>query len=261
VIPVAFATLALAAVPAAPLDDMLVTEAIVRIRQALPGDWTVADIHRDTVPFGWVGDSTCVFLRLEDGSVQYPHPTHGFSYRPFHKVWLLPLDWEGRMEVSAIDPATPVALYLGENADLRVLHRTLGRNPWPEGPDVVAAALGLDAYPLTPQPQHTLDVDAMQVLYRRLDSRPGMLERWQRQIYGVAELPGLIYLELLTWDDRRDSQDPTFLGELAERETHYLSREVLAAFPEKHGLYLRRVTRGAFADVILTNPARHAGVP
>lgn len=240
-------------------DEQEVVDAIVRIRQALPDGWGVADIRWDTVPAGWTGDPSCVLVRLEDGTVRFHDESGGFTYRPFYKIWILPPEWEGRMEVADLHADVPQALYLGETERLRFLYRTLGRNTWPEGKDALGAALGLDAYPLSPLPQHSLDVQAMAILYRRLDTRPGALERWQRQIYGIEELPALIYLELLTWDDRRGAEDPTYLGELAERETAYLSRQVLAAFPDKRGLYLRRVTQDAFSDVLVVNAARVGG--
>lgn len=253
---------AASAPPAAMLDEDAARDAIVRIRQALPERWTITDIRWNTAPAGWAGDSTAVYLRLEDESVRFRNEDHGFDYRPFYKVWILPVAWEGRMSVSPIEPGAPHAQYLGETGDVRLLYRTLGRNTWEEGPDTIARALRLDAYPLSPAPRHTIDVGAMQELYRRLNSRPGMLERWQRQIYALEELPGMIYLEMLTWDDRRDTAgDPTFLGELAEKETAYLSREVLAAFPEKRGLYLRRLTEKTFSDVLVVNPALAPAMP
>jgi hypothetical protein len=115
--------------------------------------------------------------------------------------------------------------------------------------------LGLDPYPLTHSPKHSLDVAAMQRLYQRFENA-GTLARWQRRIYAIEELPELVYLELLTWEDRtgRDAMDPTFLGDLAEKETTYLSREVLATFPTKRGIYLRRVTEASFSDVLVVNP-------
>jgi hypothetical protein len=240
-------------------EEQEVVDAIVRIRQALPDGWDVADIRWDTVPAGWTGDSSCVLVRVEDETIRFHDDTGGFTYRPFYKIWILPVAWEGRGEVADLHADVPQALYLGETDRLRFLYRTLGRNTWPEGKDVLGSALGLDAYPLSPHPQHSLDVRAMAQLYRRLDTRPGALERWQRRIYGIEELPSLIYLELLTWDDRRGAEDPTYLGDLAERETTYLSRQVLAAFPEKRGLYLRRVTQDAFSDVLVVNAARVNG--
>lgn len=248
--------LTLAAADPARLDPDATTRAIDRIRAVLPSSWSTTDIQWDTVPLGWTGDSAAVFLRLEDEGTRYPHPSGEFEYSPFYKLWILPLGWEGRMAVAALDPSVPYAMYFGENDDYRVLFRTLGRQSWDEGPDAIADALDLDAFPLTARPQHTLDIDAMQVLYRRLDTRPGALDHWQRAIWGIAGLPHLIYLELLTWDERGDSRDPTSLGDLAERETAYLARETMAAFPEARGLYLRRVTERSFSDVLLVNPAR-----
>ena len=84
-----------------------------------------------------------------------------------------------------------------------------------------------------------------------------------RQLYAIAELPQMVYLELLTWEDRkgRAADDPFFLGDLAEKETLYLSREVIATFPTKKCLYLRRVTREKFSDVLVVNPAFLAAGP
>lgn len=237
------------------LDPEAATTAIDRVRAALPPGWSDVEIRWDVVPTGWTGEPACLYIRLEDEGTRYPHPGGEFDYRPFHKLWLLPPGWEGRMAIAETSPAVPSALYLGEAHAYRVLHRTLGRQSWEEGPEILAAALELAALPLGPQPLHTVDIDAMQILYRRLDTRPGALERWQPRIWGIAALPDLIYLELLTWDERhREADDPTWLGELAERETEYLSREVMAAFPEKRGLYLRRVTERSFGDVIVVNP-------
>ncbi|MBZ0267762.1 hypothetical protein K8I85_06370, partial [bacterium] len=239
-------------------DVRATTRVIDVIRRALPEGWAATTIRWDTVPRGWRGDSTCVLMELEDTTVSFDHPD-GFRFHPFYKIWLLPPGWEGRMEVSSMDPEMPHAMYLGENAQFRVLARTLGPNTWPEGPDEIARAMDLATYPLSPRPEHRLDVPAMQKLFQRLDAtdRGGGLDRWRRQIYGIEELDDLIYLELLTWEEhstKRES-DPTFLGDLAERETAFLSREALAAFPTKRGLYLRRVTRESFSDVIVVNPS------
>lgn len=236
------------------LDPDVGTAAIDRIRATLPPGWSTVEIAWDTVPLGWTGDPACLFVRVEDEGTRYPHASGDFDYRPFYKLWLLPLGWEGRMAVADLDPTVPYAVYLGENDDYRVLFRTLGRQSWDEGPEALAAGLDLAALPLTARPQHTLDIDAMQVLYRRLDTRPGALEHWQRQIWGIDELPDLLYLELLTWNDRGETEDPTFLGDLAERETAYLAREAMAAFPDKRALYLRRITERSFGDVIVVNP-------
>lgn len=236
------------------LDPDAATQAIDRIRAALPRGWSTVEIRWNTLPRGWTGDPECVYVRLEDEGTTYPNPDEGFDYHPFYKLWLLPPGWEGRMEVADLDPTVPYGMYLGEAEDYRVLFRTLGRQSWDEGPAVLSEALGLAAFPITAHPMHTLDIDAMQVLYRRLDTRPGALDHWQRAIWGIAALPDLIYLELLTWEERGRSKDPTFLGELAERETAYLAREALAAFPDKRGVYLRRVTERSFGDVIVVNP-------
>ncbi|HMB68302.1 MAG TPA: hypothetical protein VKU85_03290 [bacterium] len=245
------------------LDPDAATAAIDRIRGALPPGWSDVEIRWDVVPLGWTGEPACVYVRLEGGA-RYPHPSGDFDYHAFYKLWLLPPGWEGRMTVADLDPSVPSALYLGEAPEYRVLYRTLGRQSWDEGPRELADALGLDPLPLEPRPLHTIDISAMQVLYRRLDTRPGALERWQPRIWGIAEQPDLIYLELLTWDERGsdEAEDPTWLGELAERETEYLSREVMAAFPAKRGLYLRRLTERSFSDVIVVNPSmRMAAAP
>jgi hypothetical protein len=251
----ALALLSLGAAAPLRLDPEEATAAIDRVRAALPPGWSDTEIRWDTVPLGWTGEPACLYLRLEDEGTRYPHSSGEFEYRPFYKLWLLPPGWEGRMAIAGMDPDVPAALYLGEARDYRVLYRTLGRQSWDEGAAELAAALRLDALPLGPRPLHTVDIDAMQVLFRRLDTRPGALERWQSRIWGIAELPDLIYLELLTWDERGDSEDPTWLGDLAERETEYLSREAMAAFPETRGLYLRRLTERSFGDVIVVNPS------
>jgi hypothetical protein len=238
------------------LDRSQVTQAIVAIKNSLPEGWEVVEIAWETVPYGWTGRSTCVLVRCEDTLFKFPHLEQEFSYHPFYKLWILPTCWEGRMKVATIEASSPQALYLGENRSFRVLYRTLGRNTWPEGIDVLTSTLKLDPYPLSHSPRHSLDIGAMQRLFQRLDNA-GRLSRFQRQIYGIAELPDMIYLELLTWEDRsgKDAKDPTFLGTLAETETRFLTREVLATFPQKRGLYLRRVTRESFSDVLVVNPA------
>lgn len=244
--------------PSAVFDVRAATRMIDEVRLALPESWDATTIRWDTVPRGWRGDSTCVLMQLEDLSVTFDHPD-GFEYHPFYKIWLLPPGWEGRMEVTSIDPEAPHALYLGGSARLRVLARTLGPTTWPEGPEAIGRALQLATYPLSPEPEHRLDVPAMQKLFQRLDAadRGGGLDRWRRQIYGIEELDDMIYLELLTWEERSAEHrgDPTFLGDLAERETDFLSRETLAAFPDKRGLYLRRVTRESISDVLVVNPS------
>ena len=242
------------------VDPDVVTRAIVRIRQALPEDWEMTENRWEVVPQGWTGPAESVYLKLEDRSLTLRHPA-GFDFHPFYKLWILPRCWEGRMEVASIDPSAPQALYFGENVDFRVLYRTMGATTWDAARDELAFALDLVVFPLSHTPRHSLDVGAMQVLFQRLDTA-GDLSRWHRQIYGIQELPEMIYLELLTWEDRDGEQeDPTFLGSLAEQETRYLTREVLAAFPQKKSLYLRRVTQGTFSDVLVVNPACLAPTP
>ena len=244
--------------PPSQLDVRAATLAIDQVRHALPDGWEVDRIRWDSVPQGWQGKAECVLIDVRDVTTAFVNPEGDFRYHPFYKLWLLPPCWEGRMEVATIDPSTPQAFYLGECDDYRVLLRTLGRNTWPEGPEVLGSALGLDTYPLTHQPEHTLDIRAMQRLFQRLhNSAASQVDRWQSQIYGIEERDDLLYLELLTWDQRGASPDPTFLGELAEKETLFLAREALAAFPSKRGLYLRRLTRESFSDVIVVNPAKN----
>lgn len=243
--------------PAEKLDVRSATRAIDAIRHAVPDGWEDVEIRWNTVPQGWYGAEECILIQVEDTTVSFPHPSEDFMYHPFYKLWLLPPGWEGRMEVAAIDSDARPAMYLGECEDFRVLIRSLGRNTWPEGPAVLGAALELETFPLSHRPEHRLDVLAMQKLFQRLDAAtPDRLDRWRRQIYGIKELDHLLYLELLTWEERPDDPgaDPTFLGDLAEAETRFLSREALAAFPDKRGLYLRRVTRESFSDVIVVNP-------
>lgn len=245
------------------IGETVIEGALASIRAVLPAPWEIREVERDTVPFGWTGAPRCVLIRIEDPSFAYSLPGEEFLYHAFYKLWLLPPSWEGRMEVAKIDPSTPEALYLGENDRVRVLYRSLGRNSWPEGPEALASALSLDAFALTHSPKHSLDIDAMQTLFHRLDTLTGSITRWQQQIYGIAELPEMIYLELLTWEDRHpDTEtDPTFLGPAAEKETRFLAREALAAFPRKRGVYLRRVTQATFSDVLVVNPARLASGP
>ncbi len=264
-----FILLALAGPPALyaegpTLPEEMQERVVAAVESVLPGRWTVTDVTPNEVPAGWDGPAECLYVRLEDLSLSFPHATHDFMYHPFYKLWILPPRWEGRMVVSDIQPNALSAVYLGENSDLRVLYRSLGRNTWPEGPETLAAALELHAFPLSHRPLHTLDVDAMQRLLRRLDNgSEASLDRWLNQLYGIAELPDLIYLELLTWEDRkgRATDDPYFLGDLAEKETRYLAQQVLAAFPAKNALYLRRVTRDKFSDVLVVNPASYALAP
>ena len=264
-----FILLALAG-PAAPcaepptLPEGTRERVVAAVESVLSGRWTITEVTPNEVPADWDGPAECLYVRLEDLSLSFPHATHDFMYHPFYKLWILPLRWEGRMAVSEIQPNALSAVYLGENSDFRVLYRSLGRNTWPNGPEALAEALGLCAFPLTHRPLHTLDVDAMQRLLQRLDNgSEESLDRWLNQLYGIAELPGIIYLELLTWEDRkgRAANDPYFLGNLAEKETRYLAQQVLAAFPGKSALYLRRVTRDKFSDVLVVNPASYALAP
>jgi hypothetical protein len=253
---------AVAAAPPPQLQEDAATEAIVRIRWALPDGWVVADIQWNRVPEGWSGDSTAVFLRLEDETLKVRHPEHGFDYHPFYKIWIVPALWEGRMQVAPIDPRTPHAFFLGESGAYRLLFRTLGNNTWLDGPQAIAKALRLDSFPMDSRAAHTVDVDAMQRLYRRLDTTSGAFEGWQRRIWGIEELPDLVYLELLTWDERSDAaEDPTSLGKIPEQQTAYLARETLAAFPDKRAVYVRRLTEKFFSDVLVVNRTPVAATP
>lgn len=249
--------LALPAEAATKLDKTAATYAVDAVRQALPLGWEMTEIRWDTAPTGWDGPETCVRVKIEDTSVSFPHDSGDFDYHPFYKIWLLPLGWEGRMEVANLNAEEPQAIYLGENADFRVLYRTLGTNTWAGGAEQLAGTLEVAPYPLSHRPVHELDVGAMQRLLERLQFAAGEdSDRWTRQIYAIAELPDMLYVELLTWDERRgEEEDLTSLGRVAEIETQFLSREVLAAFPGKNGLYLRRVTNRSFSDVIVVNPS------
>ena len=248
---------ALPAQAATELEKKEAMHAVDAVRHALPRGWEMTEIRWDTKPAGWTGPETCVWMKVEDTSMTFEHESGDFEYHPFYKVWLLPLAWEGRMEVAKLDADEPQAIYLGENDDFRVLYRTRGTNTWAGGPEDLAQALEVEAYPLSHRPVHELDVGAMQRLLERLQFAAGEdSDRWTRQIYAIAELPDMLYVELLTWDERRgEEEDLTSLGRVAEIETRFLSREVLAAFPGKNGLYLRRVTNRSFSDVIVVNPS------
>ncbi len=233
------------------LNRRAATRALDEIRHAMPTGWENRSVKWDQVPAGWRGEPECVRIEVAPG---WSTPADALEI----VFWILPPCWEGRMEVADLG-AVPSALYLGENSSFRVLYET-GRhgNLWPDAPQVLGELLALTTYPLTPRPEHRLDVEAMQTLFVQLTARSDQAhERWMRQIYGIEELDRLLYLELLTWDQRDGADDPTWLGDLAERETDYLSREALAAFPDKHGLYLRRVTADSFSDVIVINPAKN----
>ncbi|MDP6802500.1 MAG: hypothetical protein QF819_04910 [Gemmatimonadota bacterium] len=240
----------------------VIDDATRTVESVLPGTWKIEEVRRGTVPASWHGDSTCVLIRLEDASVSFFHETRGFSYHPFIKLWLLPRDWEGRMDAQSLGKDAIGAVYLGENDSFRVLHRSLGRNTWPEGTETIADALDLSAYPLSGTPLHTLDVPAMGRLLRRLGASstidPAL---WQRHVYGIEELPEILYLEVLTWDDPEPGAEPWSLGPLAENATRFLLREALAAFPEKRGVYLRRVTERRFSDLLAVNPLSEHTVP
>ena len=246
------------------LEPEGVTAAIVAVRDALPDGWRVEDIRWGTKPIGWTGDATCVKLEVVDGTLRQPSADGTTFAHPYYRIWFLPTGWEGRMTVTRFGGEGPSEVYLGERPEFRVLYGTAGRNDWPEAPARIAEALGLDSYPIGRAPKHTLDVGAMQRLYQRLDTATGGRSlRWQRQIYGIEELPEVVYVELLTWEQREgvENDDPTFLGDIAERETAYLSRQVLAAFPDKRALYLRRVTDRSYSDVLVVNPRLLAVAP
>lgn len=232
------------------LDRRAATRAVDIVRHAMPVGWENRSVRWDTVPTGWRGEPECVRIEVAPGWID---PDDGDAY----VIWLLPPCWEGRMEVATLG-RTPRAVYLGENSSFRVLHETIGVSRWESAPNVLGDRLALTTYPLTGRPEHTLDVGAMQRLYAQLDSTSERsLDRWLKRIYGIEELDRVVYVELLTWDERQDdAEDPTWLGDIAERETRFLSREALAAFPEKQGLYLRRVTRDSFSDVIVVNASR-----
>jgi hypothetical protein len=250
-----------AAEPSPGLDRTLATRAIDAVRHTLPRGWEMTDIRWDTVPDGWQGPAECVYVKVEDTSISYEHPSGEFEYHSFYKVWILPPAWPGRMDVAELGGTDPQPVLLGTRAEWTVLWRTLGRNSWPAGENEIATALGVEPVALEHRPLHTLDVSAMQRLFQRLHFAAGEHSaRWTRQIYGIEALESVLYLELLTWDERHGHEDdPTFLGEVAEVETAFLVREALAAFPQKRAIYLRRVTNRSVADVITVNPARFEG--
>ena len=105
------------------LEKKEAMHAVDAVRHALPRGWEMTEIRWDTKPAGWTGPETCVWMKVEDTSMTFEHESGDFEYHPFYKVWLLPLAWEGRMEVAKLDADEPQAIYLGENDDFPVIKR------------------------------------------------------------------------------------------------------------------------------------------
>ena len=105
------------------------TEAIITIRNTLPDGWDIVEITWETVPHGWKGEPTCVFIRCEDTLLRFPHP-EGFSYHPFYKLWFLQLKRKKRT-VLYLTPNRKhfvAGFALGQIAN-RIRHQNRKRHP------------------------------------------------------------------------------------------------------------------------------------
>lgn len=136
------------------------------------------------------------------------------------------------------------AYLLGVSDDYVVLYHTAGGNIWPEGPETLCGALGLERICYPDLTRRIVDLEVEQRLTTN-ERESGFLLNPHRIVGLTADGPNL-YLEYVfpSGDDGN--------GELLAQMTDELAGSVFELIPEVESLYLRRCTSDTYTDTIVS---------
>lgn len=237
-LPLAAADGAAVGSPSPPLADLL-----ARVEKVLPENWRVVEADEGATPVGWTGGEHGLYVMVEDTRTRFFHPT-GFHYYSFYRVWLMPPGWEGVMRQTPYVSDSVPAYLLGVSDDYVVLYHTAGGNVWPEGPESLCVALGLERICYPDLTRRIVDLEVEQRLTAS-GRESGFLLNPHRIVGLTADGPNL-YLEYVFPPEDDGS------GELLAQMTDQLAGSVFELIPEVESLYLRRCTSDTYTDTIVS---------
>ncbi len=214
------------------------------IETVVPDGWNVIDAKIGSVPIGWTGEESGLYVMAEDTRTRFFHPA-GFHYYSFYRVWLMPTGWEGVMKHTPYVSESVPAYLLGANDDYVAFYHTAGGNVWPEGPETLCGALGLERICYTDLTRRIVDLEVEERL-TAADPEAAFALNPQRIVGLAADGPNL-YLEYVF--PSREDEDPS---ELLTALTDKLAGSVFALIPEAESLYLRRCTTDTYTDTIVS---------
>lgn len=218
------------------------TELVGRVEKVLPETWRVIEAEAGAAPIGWAGSGSGLYVMVEDTRTRFFHPT-GFHYYSFYRVWLMPPGWEGVMKQTPYVSDSVPAYLLGVNDDHVVFYHTAGGNIWPEGPETLCGALGLERICYPDLTRRIVDLEVEERLTASVGESDLLLN--PHRIVGLTADGPNLYLEyVFTTEDNGD--------ELLAQLTDELAVSVFELIPEVDSLYLRRCTSDTYTDTILS---------
>lgn len=218
---------------------------VQRVEQVLPLGWRVVEKDIASVPIGWTGEPSALYVMVEDTKTRFFHPS-GFYYYSFYRVWVVPQRWEGEMRSTPYIADSVPAFLLGANDRYIVFYHTAGGNVWEDGPAALCRALDLGGICHTEISRRIVDV----AIERRLvdpepdEESPGF-ELVPQRIIGLAGDGPNLYMEYLFPEEGAP-------GDTLATITREVAGSVFELIPEVETLYLRRCTSQTFTDTIVT---------
>ena len=241
----AISPLGLAAAENAPASGVSppLADLVGRLEKVLPEAWRIIETEAEATPIGWTGGTPGLYVMIEDTRTRFFHPT-GFHYYSFYRVWLMPPGWEGVMKQTPYVSDSVPAYLLGVSDDHVVFYHTAGGNIWPEGPETLCGALGLERICYPDLTRRIVDLEVEERLTARELESDFVLS--PHRIVGLTADGPNLYLEYVF-----PSQDDGGDGLLAEL-TDELAGSVFELIPEVESLYLRRCTSDTYTDTIVS---------
>ncbi len=234
----------------APSVGIDLSELAAKIEASLPPTWRVAEVSAASHPIGWSGDTSGLYIMVEDTRTRFFHP-NGFHYYSFYRIWLMPPGWEGVMRRTPYVSDSVPAFLLGVADDYVAFYHRAGGNVWEEGLESFCSALNLDRICYSDLTRRIVDLEIEEKLTTEPSGERGaaVFDLSPQRIVGLTALGPNLYLEYLFHTDESDP-DEQMLAEL----TQQLAGSIFDLIPEVESLYLRRCTSDTYTDTIV---ARH----
>jgi hypothetical protein len=218
------------------------------VQSVVPPTWRVVELASSREPIGWSGDSTGLYIMVEDTKTRFFHP-NGFHYYSFYRIWVMPSGWEGEMRRTPYVSDSVPAFLLGVGDDYTAFYHTAGGNTWPDGLKSFCSALKLDRICHSDLTRRIVDLEIEEKLVAEpageRGKRPFNLS--PQRIVGLTAQGANLYLEYLFHTEESDPDEQT-LAELTDR----LAGSVFDLIPEVDSLYLRRCTTDTYTDTIVS---------
>jgi hypothetical protein len=216
-----------------------------RVEQVLPPNWRVVEKDIASVPIGWTGRPSALYVMVEDTKTRFLHP-NGFHYYSFYRIWVVPERWEGEMRQTPYVADSVPAFLLGANDRYVVFYHTAGGNVWEDGPATLCAALDLGGICHTELSRRIVDLE----IERRLvpsgpDEESAGFRLVPQRIIGLAGDGPNLYMEYLFPEENAP-------GDTLAAVTREVAGSVFKLIPEVETLYLRRCTSQTFTDTIVS---------